>query len=136
MLREGRTADAEAFEEEVLRATEIMLARGLIDTDHRLPNFVVRPDGRPVRLDFELARPVRDPRRQVEALSVMIGTFLGSYVFAVQPDVARAQAFARRLAERLYLPAEVRRRAAARVQAMLERQQREGGPATRMELTW
>lgn len=89
-----------------------------------------------MRLDFELARRVRDPRRQVEPLSVMIGTFLGSYVFAVQPDVARAQAFARRLAARLDLPAEVRRRAAARVQAMLERQQREGGPATRMELTW
>jgi hypothetical protein len=136
MLREGRAADAAAFEEEVLRATEVMLARGMIDTDHRLPNFVIRPDGRPVRLDFELARRVRDPRRHEEALGLMLGTFMGSFVFAVQPDVARAQDFARRLAARLNPPPGARRRARARVLDMLERQRREGGPDTRMEMNW
>jgi hypothetical protein len=104
MLREGRATEAAAFEEHLLRSTEVMLQRGLMDTDHRLPNFVVRPDGRPVRLDFELARRVRNPLRHPEPLGRMIGTFLGSYLFAVQPDVARARSFAERLQARCTSP--------------------------------
>lgn len=136
MLREGRMAEASAFEEHVLRATEVMLECGLIDTDHRLPNFVVRPDGRPVRLDFELARAVRDPRRHEASLGRMVGTFLGSYVFAVQPDVARARAFAERLQGRLRLSPRVLAVVRARVDEMTERQRREIGLDTRMEWPW
>ena len=136
MLREGRAAEAAAFEEHLLRSTEVMLARGLLDTDHRLPNFVVRPDGRPVRLDFELARRVRDPRRDVPQLGRMIGTFLGSYLFAVQPDVPRARAFAERLQARLQLSPGVRAVVRARVDEMTERQRREIGLDTRMDWPW
>lgn len=136
MLREGRTEEAAAFEEHLLRSTEALLARGILDTDHRLPNFVVRPDGRPVRLDFELARRVRDPRRHVEPLGRMIGTFLGSYLFAVQPDVPRARSFAERLQARLNLPAPVLALARRRVDEMTERQRREIGMDTRMDWPW
>lgn len=136
MLREGRDDEAAAFEEELLRGTEVMLARGLIDTDHRLPNFVVRPDGRPVRLDFELARRVRDPRRHPDELGRMLGALLGSYLFAVQPDVGRARAFAVRLQDRLALDPAVRAVVRARVEAMTARQKQEIGMDTRMDWPW
>jgi O-antigen/teichoic acid export membrane protein len=136
MLREGRATEAAAFEEHLLRSTEVLLQRGMLDTDHRLPNFVVRPDGRPVRLDFELARRVRNPLRHPEPLGRMIGTFLGSYLFAVQPDVARARSFAERLQARLHLPAPVLALARRRVEEMTERQRREIGMDTRMDWPW
>jgi hypothetical protein len=136
MLREGRTSDAAAFEEELLRGTEVMLARGLLDTDHRLPNFVVRPDGRPVRLDFELARTVRNPHRHPDQLGGMIGALLGSYLFAVQPDVSRARAFAVSLQERLQLAPAVLEVIRARVEAMTARQKKEIGMDTRMDWPW
>lgn len=136
MLREGRADEAGAFEEAILHATETMLRRNLLDTDHRLPNFVVRPDGRPVRLDFELARPVRHPRRHRDELGRMVGTFLGSYVFAVQPDAARARAFALRLQERLRLDSATLRVATSRAEQMLERQRREINLDIRVEWPW
>jgi hypothetical protein len=136
MLKAGRHNEAAVFEEALLHATEVMLACGLIDTDHRLPNFVVRPDGRPVRLDFELARPVRQPRRHPEKLGRMIGTFLGSYLFAVQPDTARARRFAERLQARLDLSPKVLAIAKAHIDEMTERQKKEIGMDTRMEWPW
>ena len=136
MLKAGRHDEMAVFEEALLRATEVMLACGLIDTDHRLPNFVVRPDGRPVRLDFELARPVRQPRRHPEKLGRMIGTFLGSYLFAVQPDTARARRFAERLQARLNLSPKVLAIARAHIDEMTERQKKEIGMDTRMEWPW
>lgn len=136
MLRAGRYDEAAVFEEALLRGTEVMLARGLLDTDHRLPNFVVRPDGRPVRLDFELARRVRDPHRHPAVLGRMIGTFLGSYLFAVQPDVGRARAFAARLQERIRLSPAALAVVRARVEEMTARQKQEIGMDTRMEWPW
>jgi O-antigen/teichoic acid export membrane protein len=135
MLREGRTAEADAFEEALLHATAAMCARGLIDTDHRLPNFVLRPDGRPVRLDFELCRPGR-PALHPRLAGRMLGALLGSYVFAVQPDIGRARRFAARLRARLRPSATVRRVAAQRVAGMLERQRREIGLDTRFDDPW
>ena len=136
LRREKRTEEIAAFEEHLLRSTEVMLARGLLDTDHRLPNFVVRPDGRPVRLDFELARPVRHPRRDEKQLGRMIGTFLGSYLFAVQPDIAAARSFAERLQARLNLSPRTLAIARERVEEMMARQLREIGMDTRMDWPW
>ncbi len=136
LLRDRRADEAAAFEEQMLHTTEVMLMRGLLDTDHRLPNFVVRPDGRVVRLDFELARPVLRPRRHTAQLGRMVGTFLGSYLFAVQPDVPRATAFAQRLQARLRLPPRVLVRVKLRVTEMTERQRQEIGLDTRMQWPW
>ena len=133
LRREKRTEEIAAFEEHLLRSTEVMLQRGMLDTDHRLPNFVVRPDGRPVRLDFELARPVRHPRRDEKQLGRMIGTFLGSYLFAVQPDTAAARQFAERLQARLKLTPNTLAIARARVDDMMARQLREISMDTRMD---
>ena len=136
MLKEGRLADAADFEEHILRSTEVMLRQGFVDTDHRLPNFVVRPDGLPVRLDFELARRVRNPRREDKDLGLMLGALVGSYIFAVQPDAARAENFARRVAERLAPSAGALRIARERIHSMLQRQKREIGLDTIVEIPW
>lgn len=136
LLREGHTESVTAFEEDLLRSTEALLRRGILDTDHRLPNFVVRPDGRTVRLDFELAHAVRKPRRHRDELGRMAGTLLGSYLFAVQPDVPRAKAFALRLQERLRLDRETLDVAKRCVDRMVERQRREINLDTRMDWPW
>jgi hypothetical protein len=81
-------------------------------------------------------RRVRNPLRHPEPLGRMIGTFLGSYLFAVQPDVARARSFAERLQARLHLPAPVLALARRRVEEMTERQRREIGMDTRMDWPW
>lgn len=124
---------ARAFEGSMVEATAVMVKCGLIDTDHRLPNFVIPPDGVPVRLDFELCIPTRFPMLQPARLGRMIGVLLGSYHFAVQPDIARSTAFARQLLARIPLPAAARRHALRTVGDMLDRQQREAGIASPFE---
>lgn len=136
LRREGRAADEARFEQALIDTTAAMLEQGWIDVDHRLPNFVVPPDGIPVRLDFELARRVRRPRRHERALGQMIGTLAGSFLFAVQPDSARAAAFIRRLQERLVLPPGVLKEARARLEQMAARQRSEIGLDTRVEWPW
>ena len=104
-----------------------MVRAGLVDTDHRLPNFVTLPSGWPVRLDFELARRHRIPALTRRAYGIMLGTLVGSHAFAVQPDGARTRAFAARLLQHLRPPARAWRVARERVAAMLARQRREAG---------
>ncbi len=131
LLRENPDA-ALAFEDRIIEATAAMVANGLLDTDHRLPNFVVPPDGVPVRIDFELCIPVRAVAWHPRLLGGMIGTLLGSHVFAVQPMTGRSVDFCRRLLARVPVPARSRRHARMVVATMLERQRRESGIDTPM----
>jgi len=136
LIRKSDEAGLRRFEDDLIETTAAMVRAGLIDTDHRLPNFVTLPSGRPVRLDFELARRVRAPMLWSRAYGVMLGTLVGSHAFAVQPDTSRTKAFAHRLAERLKPPARALAAARNTVTAMLARQQREAGIDTRVELNW
>lgn len=121
-------------EDELIRATRVMLDARLIDTDHRLPNFVVRPDGRAVRLDFEMARRVRHPHRNTREFGLMLGTLLGSYAFMLQPRTDPLTPFAKRLCEAVRAPAAVLAVARRQVEVMLERQRRENGIETKVSL--
>lgn len=121
---------------EIIRVTTVMVRLGLLDTDHRLPNFVLTPEGTPVRLDFELLVRRPWPRLWWHSYGLMLGTLLGSYVFAVQPDRDRALAFAARLRRSLEPPRPVLRRAGRRVAAMLTRQQLEIGLAPTLDDIW
>lgn len=133
---QGGDAALRPVEDELIAATQAMLRAGFLDTDHRLPNFVVRPDGRPVRLDFELAHRVKDPLARTDELGVMLGTLLGSYAFALQPDTGPVGAFAERLASAVQAPPASRTVAAKQVAGMLERQRRESNIATEVKLPW
>jgi hypothetical protein len=127
---------ASAFETHVLDATVTMIRLGLLDPDHRLPNFVIPEDRIPVRIDFELCIPVRYPSRHPVLLGQMLGTLMGSMVFAVQPDTKRAEAFAEKLIQVMPFPLSIkcRRVAADIVTHMLERQNQEIGLKTELNL--
>ncbi len=137
MLRANKgDAALRPVEDEVISATRAMVEAGFIDTDHRLPNFVVRPDGRVVRLDFEMARRVKDPRGETKDFGVMLGTLLGSYAFMLQPAVGPLTDFAKRLAESVTASPAVLAVAKQRVEEMLERQRREASIDTKVEMPW
>lgn len=116
-----------AFNQSLLHITRNMIQQGLLDPDHRLPNIVITPQNTPVRIDFELCIPVRTPRLHPRLLGDMIGIFLGSYVFAVQPRLDTAEAFARDLLRLIPLSPPILRRAQTTLDAMIQRQHRETG---------
>jgi hypothetical protein len=137
VLKSLYRSDADAaleFENELIRTTVAMVGKGLLDTDHRLPNFVVPPEGIPLRIDFELCVPVRLPGLHPHRLGVMLGTFLGSMVFAVQPDTARAAEVARRLFRELRPSGRVRKVAQQTLNGMMERQREEIGMKSELTL--
>lgn len=136
LLRSGARDQEADFVRQVIRSTVVMVRLGLLDTDHRLPNFVVAPDGRPVRLDFELNVRTPWPRLWTGKYGLMLGTLLGSFVFAVQPDQERVRAFADQLRKALAPPRRVLRVAEARVREMLARQEGEIGLRMRVENIW
>lgn len=136
LIRQGLTDQEDAFYGNLIAVTEAMIHLGLLDIDHRLPNFVVTPSGVPVRLDFELNIRRPWPRLWTRPYGLMLGTFLGSYVFAVQPDILRVRRMADRLRQRLRPPARALRIAAARVTDMLQRQRRESGITVHIEDLW
>lgn len=121
-------AGVHAFESALIESTAGMLAVGLVDTDHRIPNFVV-PVGseKPVRLDFELCRRVRHVALHPHSVGLMLGTLLGTHVFAVQPHTEKTIAFASRLQAAVQPTRRIRDVAQARVAQMLTTQTRERG---------
>ena len=126
----------ERFENDLIAITLAMVSGGLIDTDHRLSNFVVTEAGRMVRLDLEHGTRVLFPNIWPNRYGIMLGVLVGSYAFAMQPAVSRAWDFAARLADRLMPPRRVLRRARRKVEAMLNRQRIERGIDTRVSLPW
>lgn len=136
LIRAGDESGVRSFENAMIEATRLMVKAGLLDHDHRLPNFVTAPDGCPVRLDFELVHRVWWPRVHPRRLGVMLGTLIGSHAFAVQPETARTTAFAARLTAALRPSASALQVASARVRAMVERQKVEIGLNTQVKLPW
>ena len=130
LISSGADEEQSRFEGEILRATRIMVESHLLDTDHRLPNFVVISGGHPVRLDFELAQRVVHRCFHGKQYGMMLGALLGSYVFAVQPDQDRMMRFAEKLVEELQPPKAALQVAGARIKDMLERQRKEIGMDT------
>lgn len=127
LLQAKREGEVREFEDHLVRTTAGLLAAGLIDTDHRLPNFVVTTDGLPVRLDFELCRFTRCVACHPRQVGLMFGALLGSYTFAVQPDIDRVVDFAARLRAATQPSSLTRHVASYRVAGDLARQTREKG---------
>lgn len=136
LLAEERFDDLARFENELVSITKRMIEIRLIDTDHRISNFVVTPEGRLVRLDFEHAARVICLKLSAQRYGIMLGGLVGTYVFAVQPDVVHAVSFAQCLAERLSPPRRVLCHAWTEVRRLLDGQYRFAGIASRIELPW
>lgn len=136
LIAAGEFEAERLFNERIVTATALMIRRGFIDIDHRLPNFIVPPSGVPVRLDFELIARRPFPRLWKKEYARMLGTLIGSFVFAVQPDVMRAKAFAGRLRETLDPPDAVLAGAECLVHEMLAEQYRSIGLKVEIDTLW
>lgn len=124
-----------AIENELISLTADVLRAGIVDPDHRLENFIFARDGRLARIDLEHGVSICTPWGALR-YGTMLGTLIGSYVFAVQPHIYLADAFARRLAERMAPPPRVLRRAAAVSKQMLDHQRETIGIDARLSLGW
>ena len=133
LIREGEEERVVDFLDEVVEITGTIVERGIVDTDHSLNNLVVTEDERLFRLDTELARR---SRHATKPYGVMLGRLLGSFVFAVQPDLGRVPGFAGRLKRRLDPSPRVLREASAQVQRMLASQRERKSLETRVTLPW
>jgi hypothetical protein len=101
LLAEGRLQEVARFESQLIDLTVLMIEHGVLDSDHSIANVALTNDGQLIRLDFELARSVFAPRMHPKLLGLMLGRLVVSYAFQVQPDTARAEQFAHRLAQRV-----------------------------------
>jgi hypothetical protein len=136
LIRRNDLAGEHSFTSAIVESTAAMVRLGLLDVDHRLPNFVVGPPGLPVRLDFELNVRRPWPELWTRKYGLMLGTLLGSYVFAVQPDRQRVIDFAGKLSLALNPPRRVLLVAEARMREMLLRQEREIGLKMEVDNPW
>ena len=89
-----------------------------------------------MRLDFEMARWVRIMRLSSKAYSRMFGRLIGTYVFAVQPEVELARNFALRLADSLDIPLGAWAATSRVVSRMMDAQRNSTGIDTCLELPW
>lgn len=136
ILRTGPESAVREFEDHLISSTVGLLASGLIDTDHRLPNFVVLKEGRPVRLDFELCRPTRCVACHPRQVGLMLAALMGSYAFAVQPRVDRILSFASRLQDAVRPSTTALRVASEKVAIDVARQEREVGIRLSLPPLW
>ena len=136
LLRQGLIDEAREFEDAIIDLTVSLLRARVVDPDHGMVNIVVTDNGTPLRLDFEIARKVLSPYLVPHLFGEMIGRLVGSFAFAVQPDVARANSFARRLVRSVRPARNILRRARSQAERMLEKQRLEIGIDTRLDLSW
>ena len=136
LRREGGDAALARIEEELIKSTQTLVESNIVDVDHRLPNFLVRPCGVIARVDFEMAHRVRNRGADPAELGGMLGTLIGSYAFALQPDTAPVGVFAESLARVSKACPQARRFARLQIDKMLCRQDREAGIRTAVALDW
>lgn len=136
LLGQGSDGDAQRFEDQVIELTHDFISTGVLDLDHTLTNVVVPADGRAVRVDLELTVPATFPGLHTEAFARMIALLIGTVTFAVQPDLRRACDFAGRLAQKVSPPKSVLQRTRAIIEKMMERQKRQCGVDSQVELPW
>ena len=136
LIQSGQEQQVLRFENVMIEMTEQILAARMIDVDHGLVNIVVQTSGRPVRLDFELARLVIWPRLFPTPYGHMLGQLILLHAFAVQPDTDRTTQFAARLRERLRPPRRALARAAIYIRKYIKVQLDNTGIDTRLTLPW
>ena len=136
LIKAGQEQQALQFENVMIEMTEHILEAGMIDVDHGLVNMVVQPSGRPVRLDFELARQVGWPQLFTGMYGQMLGHLILLHAFAVQPDTERPTRFAARLCESLHPPQRVLAQAGIYIRKWVKVQFETTGIDTRLTLPW
>lgn len=135
-LRRGDEAEIRRLEDEVIENTARMVHSRVMDIDNKLNNFGITASGELYRLDLECARRWRVRRPPTAVYGKMLGYLVGSHAFACQPDLARTEAFAGRLAEALKPPQAVLSAGRLALEAVLLRQKDRSGIDSRLSLPW
>lgn len=137
-MNAGDGALVEKVCERVVAMTGRMVSLGVVDSDHRLGNFVWRGDGSDgglFRVDFENAR-VFGGRAPERAVGVMLGALSASAAWATRKDPGVAVGLVERLLEALRPSDRVRRAAEKRARADLADFRRRTGEAISTEGGW
>jgi hypothetical protein len=136
LVEAGREQELATYMAEVLDLTEGVLRCGIIDTDHSMQNLVATPDGRAVRLDFEIARVAPLGVMSSRELGETLAHLIGSFAFAIQPEVHRATEFARQVQERLRPSRAVLEATSTEIRRMMQVQLEHSGIDTHVPLPW
>lgn len=136
LLTTGDESRIHRFEDDVISITAAILQSKIVDVDHQLRNIVLNGSDRPIRIDFECANRFRSESPPTREFGIMLGRMIASHAFGTQPHLARTQAFAHRLAERVAAPHEARKGAAVHVAWALEKQHRISGVDSQLDLGW
>lgn len=126
-ISDGRLNDEEKFVQHLIDTTVLMVRGDLIDTDHRLANYIVLKDSRIVRLDFECASVAKTSRKRSRDFARMLGTLIVSYCIAVQPDTNRVERFVNELIGSLSLERDVLRQLGSLISMALTAQRSKRG---------
>jgi len=136
LVANQRHDEVRSFAAQVIGMTTAMVRRGILDIDHGFVNIVTRAAGTPVRVDFEQVRLVRWVSLFPALYARMLSRLVSSFTYGVQPEVGLAEQFAVQLQAALSPPRRVLLRAADLVSAGMERQNRDTGIDTRLDLPW
>lgn len=136
LIRDGKEDELHDFEEQLIDITRNVLAAGIVDMDHTLINMVVNSSLELYRLDYEVGKKVLFRGLASGAYGHMLGRMLASYTYAVQPDAARTNRFAKRLVDALRPPASVLKHATAYVDRAMDEQHATMGIRTEVTLPW
>jgi len=137
LIQEGEDAQILRFETHLIEMTAGILAGGMLDMDHTLVNTLVPEHGRPVRIDFEVTRVTPgDPAQREACLAEMLGRFLSSYCYAVQPDAQRVVSFSDRLSKKIDPPRGVLRETKKYIDKKLREQGPVDGRTFEVPLEW
>lgn len=104
LIQDKDEVQIQAFEDRLIAVTKEMLESKILCEDHSLFNFYVTDEGNIYRLDLELAQHVINPLFHPKQYLHMLGRLLVSYTYAVQPDVERTTAFAKKMVHELRPP--------------------------------
>lgn len=134
MIAAADDHNVQAFERSLIDITSRLFALRIVDIDHQLNNILVIPGGHVLRIDFECARRPFFAAPAASAIARMIARLIVSHVYAVQPDVARSEDFARALYGHLDLDVRLRPLVQSSVDEYLAAQHRKVGIASAVRL--
>lgn len=136
LTTDGRREEAEAFLDSCVEMTRRLIASRIIDQDHHFMNIVATESGEAARLDLELAKKHYFVPLPKAPYGEMLGRFIGTYSYAVQPDGRdEVRRFALRVQQELRPPQAVLDRAAEQFGHM-RRVEKEKGIDMLLRLPW
>ena len=133
LLSHQRERDANVFSDKLIAITNALLKIRLVDIDHKMINLMVDRKGSPVKIDLELLRIMPRYLNCDKQIGKMVGSFLYTYAFAVQPNNEMAQKFADQMFNSLIISQNAKKVAAKVVQNALSSQCKNTGIYTEIE---